>query len=68
LANAGSMCARVTQWKDMSQEANHGYSQASGMDMMSNASNDRHLLLRPFFRSSGGGGWPGSPSSQRLTS
>ena len=56
------------QWKARSQEANHGYSHLSGMDMMSKESNVRQRELRPVCREAGGVGWPGSPSSQRATS
>ena len=68
LAKAGSTCASATQWNARSQAANHGYSHVSGIDMMSKASKLRHRLLRPVLRDSGGGGCPGSPSSQRATS
>src|SRR6267378_2502538 len=47
LANAGSTWASATQWKARSQAANQGYSQLSGMDMMSNASKLRQRELRP---------------------
>ena len=68
LANAGSTCASVTQWKARSQAANQGYSHLSGIDMMSKASKLRQREFRPLSRSGGGAGWAGSPSSQRATS
>ena len=55
-------------WKARSQAANQGYSHLSGMEMMSNPSKLRHLAFRPLLRDSGGSGWVGSPSSQRVTS
>ena len=58
----------MTVWKARSQAANQGYSHLSGMEMMSNPSKLRHLEFRPVLRPCGGGGWVGSPSSQRATS
>ena len=58
----------MTVWKARSQAANQGYSHLSGIEMMSNPSKLRHLEFRPFLRTAGGCGWPGSPSSHRATS
>ena len=68
LANAGSRCASGTVWKARSHAANQGYSHLSGIEMMSNPSKLRHREFRPFLRTAGGAGWPGSPSSHRATS
>ena len=67
-AKAGSTCASATQWNAMSQAANHGYSQGSGIDMMSNASKLSQRAFRAPWRDAGGEGCVGSPVSQRWTS
>ncbi len=67
LANAGSTWASVTAWNARSQAANHGYSHGSGMERMSAASKCRQSVFRMCAWPSAGGGWPGSPSSQRAT-
>ena len=56
-----------SQWNPRSQAANHGYSHGSGIASTSKESRWRQSLLRPCWRASGGGGSPGSPSSQRRT-
>ena len=69
LAKPGSRCARATQWKAMSQAANHGYSHLSGIDMMSSASKLRHREFRPVSRCGGGawlGGVPIQPAGHRV--
>ena len=69
LADAGSMCDSATQWKARSQAANQGYSQSSGMQMMSASARCRQDVLRApgRSRSGGGAGWPASPSSHSST-
>ncbi|MEC9156581.1 MAG: hypothetical protein VYB77_00460 [Planctomycetota bacterium] len=67
LANSGSIEAKVTAWNARSQSANQGYSQLSGMVITSWTSRCVQWQFRPVRRESGGGGWVGSPSSQRFT-
>ena len=68
LAKSGSTSASGSMWKARSQAANHGYSQASGMDRTSIVLSSRQSALRPDRRASGGGGPAGSPSSHFPTS
>ena len=58
----------VTQWKARSHEANHGYSQVSGMRMTSLASTWRHAALRPVPRPPAAEAGRDRPRSQRSTS
>ena len=67
MANSGSILANATVWKPRSQAAHHGYSQVSGMETTSRLWRLRQPALRICLRSAGGGGWPGSPSSQSAT-
>ena len=67
MANSGSMRAKFSMWNPRSQEAHQGYSQESGMETTSRLCRLRQPALRPRLRSSGGGGCPGSPSSQSPT-
>ena len=68
LANSGSTCASVTQWKARSQAAYQGYSHLSGIEMTSRLKMCPQRALRPCSRLGGGTGCVGSPCSQRLTS
>ena len=63
----GSIRASGIMWKARSQAAYQGYSHLSGIEMTSRLNRWRQSWLRPCVRLRGGGGWPGSPSSQSLT-
>ena len=65
LANSGSTSASGRQWKARSQAAYQGYSHLSGMEITSALLRWCQSSLRPVWRASGGGGWAGSPFSQR---
>ena len=68
MAKPGSTRAIATQWKARSQAANQGYSHGSGIEITSKLVMCHQAALRPCRRPGGGGGEPGSPSSQRRTS
>src|SRR5579885_2225826 len=67
LASSGSTGAMATQWNARSQAAYQGYSHLSGISRMSLLCRWRQRWLRPWRRAGGGGGNPGSPSSQTRT-